>query len=79
MDSLQYSFSALHPYSGPSILMGDYSEIQGFEVTREEEVGKTQMFRWGFESLQGQGKEEGGEYQMHLLPQGLVSRECMYE
>ena len=27
MDSIQDSFSALHPYSGPSILMGDDSNI----------------------------------------------------
>ena len=25
---MQYSFSAIHPYSGPSILMGDNSDIQ---------------------------------------------------
>ena len=28
MASMKYSFSTLHTYSGPSILMGDDSEIQ---------------------------------------------------
>ena len=28
MASMQYSFSSIHPYSGPSILMGDDSKIQ---------------------------------------------------
>ena len=27
VDSMQYSLSIIHPYSGPSILMGDDSEI----------------------------------------------------
>ena len=34
MDSIQYSFSDIHPYSGPSILMGDDSEIQAKWIGR---------------------------------------------
>ena len=29
--------------------------------------------------MQGKGQEEKGEDEMNLLPQGMVSRECMYE
>ena len=34
MDSMHDSFSALYPYSGPSILMGDDSEIQAKGIVR---------------------------------------------
>ena len=34
MSSTQESFSALHPYSGPSILMGDHSEIPAKGIGR---------------------------------------------
>ena len=34
MDSMHDSFLALHPYSGPSILMGDHSEIQAKGIER---------------------------------------------
>ena len=34
MDSMQYSFLAIHPYSGPSILMGDDSKIQAKGIGR---------------------------------------------
>ena len=34
MASMHDSFSALHPYSGPSILMGDDSEIQAKGIGR---------------------------------------------
>ena len=54
-------------------------EIQGFEAVRQEEARHTQIFRWRFESLQGQGQEEAGEYQMHLLSQREKYKECMYE
>ena len=40
---------------------------------------KTQIFRWRFKSLQGQGQEEVREGQMHLLSERVESRECMYE
>ena len=32
MDSMHDSFSAMHPYSGPSILMGDDLEIQAKRI-----------------------------------------------
>ena len=54
-------------------------ESQGFEAPREEEAGETQIFKWGFESYQGQGQEEAREEQMHLLSQGVASKECMHE
>ena len=34
MASMQYSFSAMYPYSGPSILMGDDSKIQAKGIRR---------------------------------------------
>ena len=34
MDSMQDPFSTIHPYSGPSILMGDDSEIQAKGIGR---------------------------------------------
>ena len=34
MDSMQYSFLAINPYNGPSILMGDDSEIQAKGIGR---------------------------------------------
>ena len=34
MDSMKYSFLVIHPYSGPSILMGDDSEIQAKGIGR---------------------------------------------
>ena len=34
MASMKYSFSSIHPYSGPSILMGDDLEIQSKGIGR---------------------------------------------
>ena len=34
MDSIEGSFSSLHPYSGPSILMGGDSEIPTKDISR---------------------------------------------